>query len=82
MLQELEKTLRHELEPAKIKQLELSLGLENERLQLRRDVAALQARLDRIPQERIEEISALERRYSGLAHRTFPVAVTFILPAK
>jgi superfamily II DNA or RNA helicase len=82
LLQELEKTLRHELEPAKVKQLELSLGLENERLQLRRDVAALQARLDRIPQERIEEIASLERRYSSLAHRTFPVAVTFVLPAK
>jgi len=82
LLAELETTLRRELEPARVKQLELSLGLENERLQLRRDVAALQARLDRIPKEREEEIAAIERRYSGFAHRTFPVAVFFILPAQ
>jgi superfamily II DNA or RNA helicase len=82
LLTELAATLRRELEPAKVKQLELSLGLENERLQLRRDVAALQARLDRIPKEREEEIAAIERRYSGFAHRTFPVAVFFILPAR
>ncbi|WP_277559009.1 hypothetical protein [Ereboglobus sp. PH5-10] len=82
LLNELEATLRRELEPAKVKQLELSLGLENEKLQLRRDVAALQARLDRIPNERIEEIAAIERRYSDFAHRTFPVAVFFILPVK
>jgi hypothetical protein len=82
LLTELESTLRRELEPAKVKQLELSLGLENERLQLRRDVAALQARLDRIPKEREEEIAAIERRYSGFAHRTFPVAVFFILAAR
>jgi superfamily II DNA or RNA helicase len=82
LLTELAATLRRELEPTKVKQLELSLGLENERLQLRRDVAALQARLDRIPKEREEEIAAIERRYSGFAHRTFPVAVFFILPAR
>jgi superfamily II DNA or RNA helicase len=80
LLIELESTLRRELEPAKVKQLELSLALENERFQLRRDVAALQARLDRIPKEREEEIAAIERRYSGFAHRTFPVAVFLILP--
>jgi len=82
LLTELAVTLRRELEPTKVKQLELSLGLENERLQLRRDVAALQARLDRIPKEREEEIAAIERRYSGYAHRTFPVAVFFILPGR
>jgi hypothetical protein len=81
LLAELETTLRRELEPAKVKQLELSLGLENERLQLRRDVAALRARLDRISKEREEEIAAIERRFSAFAHRTFPVAVFFVLPS-
>jgi hypothetical protein len=51
-------------------------------MQLRRDVDALRARRDRIPEEREKEIGAIESRYSDLAHRTFPVAVTFILPAR
>ena len=63
-------------------QTELGLWPENERMQLRRDVDALRARLARIPEEREQEIASIERRYSDLAHRTFPVAVTFILPAK
>ena len=41
---------------------------------------ALRARRDRIPEEREKEIAAIESRYSDLSHRTFPVAVTFILP--
>ena len=34
----------------------------------------------RIPEEREQEVASIERGYSDLAHRTFPVAVTFILP--
>ncbi len=58
----------------------MASGRENERMQLRRDVDALRARRDRIPEEREKEIGAIESRYSDLEHRTFPVAVTFILP--
>ena len=81
LLTELEKAIRREIEDsAQMIQTELGFWPENERMQLRRDVDALHARLARIPDEREQEIASIERRYSDLAHRTFPVAVTFILP--
>lgn len=83
LLTELERALNLEIEDSsRLKQAELGLWPENERMQLRRDVDALRARRDRIPEEREKEIGAIESRYSDLAHRTFPVAVTFILPAQ
>lgn len=83
LLNELAKALRTEIDAsARMVQTELGFWPENERMQLRRDVDALRARLARIPEERDQEIAAIEKRYSDLAHRTFPVAVTFILPAK
>jgi superfamily II DNA or RNA helicase len=80
LLAELATCIQKELDESKETQLEFALWPENERQQLRRDVAALQARLARIPEERAQEIAAIERRYSGFAHRTFPVAVIFIVP--
>lgn len=81
LLDELVKAIKIELEDSsRMKQLELGFTPENERMQLRRDVDSLRARLARIPEEREQEIVSIERRYSDLAHRTFPVAVTFILP--
>ncbi|HAT3706636.1 TPA: hypothetical protein I8586_000782 [Citrobacter freundii] len=59
---------------------QLSLFTEDERTQLRRDTAALEARLARIPAERIQEVQAIETRYSKLDDRTFPVAVVFLVP--
>lgn len=83
LLDELTKALRTEIEASsRMVQTELGFWPENERMQLRRDVDALRARLARIPEERGQEIASIERRYSDLAHRTFPVAVTFILPPK
>lgn len=83
LLDELARALQIEIEAsARMVQTELGLWPENERMQLRRDVDALRARLARIPEEREQEIASIERRYSDLAHRTFPVAVTFILPPK
>jgi len=85
LLDELVKAINRELEDSsQLKQMELGIVPipENERMQLRRDVDALRARLARIPDEREQEIASIERRYSDLAHRTFPVAVTFILPPK
>ena len=78
LLSELDKAVRREIEESRAVQLQL--WPENERLQLRRDVDSLRARLERIPGEREKEVAAIEARYSGFAHRTFPVAVTFILP--
>lgn len=81
LLDELEKAITREIEASsRMVQTELGLWPENERMQLRRDVDALRARLARIPEEREKEIAVIENRYSDLAHRTFPVAVTFILP--
>ena len=83
LLDELAKALQGEIEASsRMVQTELGFWPENERMQLRRDVDSLRARLARIPDEREQEIASIERRYSDLAHRTFPVAVTFILPAK
>lgn len=47
---------------------------------LRRDEAALKARLARIPDEREEELAAIRRRYESPAARTFPVALEFLVP--
>jgi hypothetical protein len=81
LLDELARALKTEIEASSLMvQTELGFWPENERTQLRRDVDALRARLTRIPEEREQEIASIERRYSDLAHRTFPVAVTFILP--
>jgi superfamily II DNA or RNA helicase len=81
LLDELERALKLEIEASsRMVQTELGFWPENERMQLRRDVDALRARLARIPDEREQEIASIERRYSDLAHRTFPVAVTLILP--
>jgi superfamily II DNA or RNA helicase len=67
--------LRKEREPE-----QLALFSEDERLQVRRDAQALEARLARIPQEREQEIDDVRRRYEGLVVRTFPVAVIFFVP--
>ncbi|MBV5345057.1 MAG: hypothetical protein JZU63_05750, partial [Rhodoferax sp.] len=53
---------------------------EDARTQLRRDTAALEARIKRIPTERMQETEAIETRYAKLDDRTFPVAVIFVVP--
>jgi hypothetical protein len=83
LLDELTKAITREIEASsRMVQTELSFWPENERMQLRRDVDAIRARLARIPDEREKEIKSIEDRYSDLEHRTFPVALTFILPPK
>lgn len=80
VLDDLEKAINHEIEDSKSVQLEL--WAEDERQQLRRDLDALRSRLKRIPQERIHEVAAIEQRYAGYKHRTFPVALILVLPHK
>jgi superfamily II DNA or RNA helicase len=80
LLTELDAMLCRELEAAKATQLELSLWPEAERQQLRRDVAALHARLARVPEEKSQETAVIEQRYANPNHRTFPLAVIFVLP--
>jgi superfamily II DNA or RNA helicase len=79
VLDELEAMLRLQID--KPEQLELELFSDDERTQVRRDIDALKARLARIPQERKDEVKAIEHRYDGYVARTFPVAVIFLVPA-
>lgn len=79
VLDELEKAIKSELKKGHQPE-QLSLFTEDERTQLRRDVAALEARLARIPDERQMETQAIEARYAKLDDRTFPVAVIFVIP--
>ena len=79
VLENLEKSIRAELkEESEPKQL--NLFAEDERTQVTRDKAALEARLERIPQEIKMEVEAIERRYENFVERTFPVAIIFLVP--
>jgi hypothetical protein len=79
VLDELEKSIESELKKDTEPE-QLSLFTEDERTQLRRDSAALRARLARIPLERKMETEAIAHRYDSFADRTFPVAIIFLLP--
>jgi superfamily II DNA or RNA helicase len=79
VLDELEKAIQAELKKDQ-QPAQLSLFSEDERTQLRRDTAALEVRLARIPAERLQEAQAIETRYAKLNDRTFPVAVIFLVP--
>ena len=59
---------------------QLSLFSEDERLQLTRDVSALEARLERIPEEKEAETHAIEARHANATDHTFPVAIIFVVP--
>jgi hypothetical protein len=80
VLNELEKAIQAELKKDQ-QPAQLFLFSEDERTQIRRDTAALEARLARIPAERQQEAEAIETRYAKLNDRTFPVAVIFLVPA-
>ena len=79
MLDELEKAIQSELKKGGQPE-QLMLFTEDERTQMRRDIATLEARLARIPDERQMEMRTIEARYAKLDDRTFPVAVIFIVP--
>ena len=79
VLDELEQAIQSELKKGEQPE-QLTLFTEDERTQLRRDIAALEARLARIPDERRMETQAIEARYAKLDDRTFPVAVIFVVP--
>lgn len=79
VLDDLERALKSELATEQQPQ-QLSLFSEDERTQLKRDRTALQARLARIPQEREQEVRAIEQRHSNAIDHTFPVAVVLLIP--
>ena len=79
VLDDLEKALKTEI-IAEQQPVQLSLFSEDERIQLTRDRAALEARLARIPNEREQELRAIEDRHSNAVEHTFPVAVVLLVP--
>lgn len=86
VLDELAKTIRSKLmeeEPDFVQQIlpGLQEELEDQKRQLRKDKAALQARLDKIPKEKEEESKSIAARYKDLQDRTFPVCMVVILPS-
>lgn len=59
---------------------QLELFSLDERQQLDRDVASLQARLASIPEEIERETDRIRRRYAAADPRLFPFAVVFVVP--
>jgi hypothetical protein len=78
VLDDLEQTLKAEIAAELPPQFELFSA--DERTQLKRDQAALEARLARIPKERALELLAIEERHSNAIDHTFPVAVVLLVP--
>lgn len=79
LLAELEKAIAREIKEAALP-VQMELWSDTEKQQLRRDVEALRARLARIPAEREQEVESIRQRYTGLMHRTFPVAIIVVVP--
>ena len=79
ILDDLERALNAEI-AAEHQPVQLSLFSEDERTQLKRDRAALEARLARIPKEREQELRSIEERHSSATDHTFPVAVVLLVP--
>ncbi len=82
VLQELQRSIEAELDEPEYKQLDLGLFSEAERDQYDRNVDALRLRLDQIPKEIEQEATAIRRRYADPLPRLFPMAVTFLVPAR
>jgi len=80
VLDDLERVLKSEI-AAEQQPEQLSLFSVDERTQLKRDQAALEARLARLPMERAKELEAIDERYSSTIEHTFPVAAILIVPA-
>jgi hypothetical protein len=80
ILRELEQAIRQEVDEPQAIQLELFS--DGERDQYRRNVAALQARLARIPGEIEQETAAIRTRFADPQPRLFPVAVVFLVPER
>lgn len=81
VLEELERSIRAELEEVNSGALQLEL-FGDERAQYDRDLDALHHRLDEIPAEIELETAAVRRRYLDPTPRLFPAAVELIVPER
>lgn len=80
ILDELDRTIREELEAPPPEQLEMWKSEEQQ--QFERNVDGLRTRLASLPEERDREVAAIRERYASPEPRHFPVAITFLVPAK
>lgn len=81
VLDELETSIKKELKTDRDDGLLYLPGFSPEEMaQVKKDYQALEARLARIPQERIEEQKSIEKHYANPVERTFPAAVIFLVP--
>lgn len=80
VLDDLQALIETELEDKPVP-AQLSMWPEAQQQAYRRDEVALKARLARIPEERVEELAAIQRRYDSPVARTFPVALEFLVPS-
>lgn len=80
VLSDLQATIEAELEEPEVEQL--ALFDPDERAQYTRDVDALRRRLDAIPGEIEDETAVIRRRYEATEPRSFPAAVTFLVPER
>ena len=78
VLNELKESIERELNRPEPPQL--GFWTTEEQDQLRRNSDRLRARVDEIPRNIDEETQVIRKRYSDPTPRTFPVAVTFLVP--
>jgi hypothetical protein len=81
IMKELEKRITTELKNPENAQLVMEFNAP-EREQFERNLHSLEARVRTIPAEIAKETAAIRQRFSNPQPRLFPVAVTFLVPAK
>ena len=81
ILTELKKTIQDELDTAS-EELQLQLFTTPEKDQFDRNADALRARIRAIPGEIEKETEAIKARFADPQPRMFPVAVTYLVPAR
>ena len=80
VLEDLKGSIERELCEQETPPEQLELWTRDEKLQLRRNLDSLRMRIAGIPDEIENEREAIEERYADPIARTFPVAVTFLIP--
>jgi hypothetical protein len=80
ILTELKRAIERELVEPAYQQLSLFSNPEREQFERNRDF--LRARAEAIPDEMVRETAAIRARYADPQPRMFPVAVTFLVPAR
>ena len=78
ILSELKESIETELREPEFEQQEFWKSSERE--QLERNIDALRRRAEAIPHEIEREVASIRARYTDPVVRTFPVAVTFVVP--